>query len=129
MKHSRQSRSTAPPSRRLLATANAAKMFQHMEFCHQVLWPELDVQFVSVTDQVINTLVFFSRVSSAVGDLATLLISNKRKAPAQRTLSFTADSFPRLLSVSYSIDCPSFSVLRPACSTAVCGRTCPCRRL
>ena len=24
---------------------------QHMEFCHQVLWPELDVQFVSVTDQ------------------------------------------------------------------------------
>ena len=32
-------------------TANAAKVFQHMEFCHQVLWPELDVQFVSVTDQ------------------------------------------------------------------------------
>src|SRR6266446_7507977 len=31
-----------------------------MEFCHQVLWPELDVQFVSVTDQVINTLGFFS---------------------------------------------------------------------
>ena len=32
-------------------TANAAKVFQHMEFCHQVLWPESDVQFVSVTDQ------------------------------------------------------------------------------
>jgi heterotetrameric sarcosine oxidase alpha subunit len=32
-------------------TANAAKVFQHMEFCHQCLWPELDVQFVSVTDQ------------------------------------------------------------------------------
>jgi heterotetrameric sarcosine oxidase alpha subunit len=32
-------------------TASAAKVFQHMEFCHQVLWPELDVQFVSVTDQ------------------------------------------------------------------------------
>jgi hypothetical protein len=28
------------------------------------------------------------------------------------TLSFTTDSFPRLLSISYSIDCPSFSVLR-----------------
>ena len=26
------------------------------------------------------------------------------------TLSFTANSFPRLLSISYSIDCPSFSV-------------------
>ena len=25
-------------------TANAAPVLQHMEFCHQVLWPELDVQ-------------------------------------------------------------------------------------
>jgi len=32
-------------------TANAAKVMQHMEFCAQVLWPELDVQFASVTDQ------------------------------------------------------------------------------
>jgi sarcosine oxidase subunit alpha len=32
-------------------TANAAKVFQHLEFCHQWLWPELDVAFISVTDQ------------------------------------------------------------------------------
>jgi sarcosine oxidase subunit alpha len=32
-------------------TANAARVMQHLEFCHQVLWPELDVQIVSVTDQ------------------------------------------------------------------------------
>jgi len=32
-------------------TANAAKVFQHLEFARQVLWPELDVQLVSVTDQ------------------------------------------------------------------------------
>jgi len=32
-------------------TANAASVYQHMHFCHQVLWPELDVQFVSVSDQ------------------------------------------------------------------------------
>ncbi len=32
-------------------TANAARVYQHMQFCHQVLWPELDVQFVSVSDQ------------------------------------------------------------------------------
>ena len=31
-------------------TANAGRVFQHMQFCHQVLWPALDVQFVSVTD-------------------------------------------------------------------------------
>ena len=32
-------------------TANAGSVYQHMQFCHQVLWPELDVQFVSVSDQ------------------------------------------------------------------------------
>jgi sarcosine oxidase subunit alpha len=32
-------------------TANAAKVLQHMEFCHQWLWPQLDVQFGSVTEQ------------------------------------------------------------------------------
>jgi heterotetrameric sarcosine oxidase alpha subunit len=32
-------------------TANAGRVFQHMEYCHQVLWPELDVQFISATDQ------------------------------------------------------------------------------
>jgi sarcosine oxidase subunit alpha len=32
-------------------TANAAKVLQHMELCHQWLWPELDVQFSSVTEQ------------------------------------------------------------------------------
>ena len=31
-------------------TANAGKVMQHMEFCAQALWPELDVQFASVTD-------------------------------------------------------------------------------
>jgi len=32
-------------------TANGGKVMQHLEFCHQVLWPELDVQMVSVTEQ------------------------------------------------------------------------------
>ena len=32
-------------------TANAARVYQHMQFCHQVLWPDLDVQFTSVSDQ------------------------------------------------------------------------------
>jgi heterotetrameric sarcosine oxidase alpha subunit len=32
-------------------TANAGRVFQHMQFCLQVLWPELDVQFVSATDE------------------------------------------------------------------------------
>jgi sarcosine oxidase subunit alpha len=32
-------------------TANAGRVFQHMQFCRQVLWPDLDVAFVSATDQ------------------------------------------------------------------------------
>ena len=32
-------------------TAQAGPVMTHMEFCHQVLWPELDVHFVSVSDQ------------------------------------------------------------------------------
>jgi heterotetrameric sarcosine oxidase alpha subunit len=32
-------------------TANAGRVMQHLEFCRQVLWPELDVQLESVTEQ------------------------------------------------------------------------------
>jgi heterotetrameric sarcosine oxidase alpha subunit len=32
-------------------TAHAAKVMQHLEYCHQVLWPELDVRMISATDQ------------------------------------------------------------------------------
>ena len=28
-----------------------ARVFQHMQFCHQALWPQLDVQLVSATEQ------------------------------------------------------------------------------
>jgi sarcosine oxidase subunit alpha len=32
-------------------TANAPRFMQHLEFCHQVLWPTLDVQMVTVSEQ------------------------------------------------------------------------------
>ena len=32
-------------------TANAVKVMQHLEFCHQVIWPELDVQLASISEQ------------------------------------------------------------------------------
>jgi sarcosine oxidase subunit alpha len=32
-------------------TVNAAKVMQHLEFCHQVLWPDLDLQMASVSEQ------------------------------------------------------------------------------
>ena len=41
------------PDRYLMSTttANAGKVMQHLEHARQVLWPELDVQLVSVTEQ------------------------------------------------------------------------------
>ena len=32
-------------------TTNAARVLQHLEFCHQCLWPKLDVHMVSVTER------------------------------------------------------------------------------
>ncbi|MCF6273408.1 MAG: sarcosine oxidase subunit alpha family protein [Rhodobacteraceae bacterium] len=32
-------------------TANAGAVFRHLEFCHQCLWPDMDVNLISVTDQ------------------------------------------------------------------------------
>ncbi|MFD1300275.1 sarcosine oxidase subunit alpha family protein [Methylobacterium marchantiae] len=33
------------------STANAARVMQHLEFCRQWLWPELDLQMISVSEQ------------------------------------------------------------------------------
>ena len=32
-------------------TANAGAVFRHLEFCQQCLWPDMDVNLISVTDQ------------------------------------------------------------------------------
>ena len=32
-------------------TAKAVRVMQHLNYCHQVLWPELDVEMVSITEQ------------------------------------------------------------------------------
>ena len=46
-------------------TANAARVMQHMDYCAQVLWPELDVQFVSVTEQWAQVAVAGPRAASS----------------------------------------------------------------
>lgn len=38
-------------------TINAGKVMQHLEFCHQVLWPELDVRMVSISEQWAQAVV------------------------------------------------------------------------
>ena len=31
-------------------TVNAESVYRHLEFCHQCLWPQMDVQLISITD-------------------------------------------------------------------------------
>jgi len=50
-------------------TANAAKVMQHLEFCHQVLWPKLDVQMVSVTEQWAQFSVAGPRARELIGQV------------------------------------------------------------
>jgi sarcosine oxidase subunit alpha len=54
-------------------TANAAKVMQHLEHARQVLWPELDVQTVSVTEQWAQ----FSIAGPCARDLLARLLDGK----------------------------------------------------
>jgi methylglutamate dehydrogenase subunit C len=57
-------------------TANAGRVFQHMKYCHQVLWPELDVQFVSVTDEWAQFSVAGPRSRDTLAKIVDADISN-----------------------------------------------------
>jgi sarcosine oxidase subunit alpha len=50
-------------------TANAGKIFQHLEYCHQWLWPELDVCFSSATDQWAQIAVAGPRARATLAKL------------------------------------------------------------
>jgi methylglutamate dehydrogenase subunit C len=54
-------------------TAQAGRVMQHLEFCHQVLWPELDVQMVSVSEQWAQ----FSIAGPRSRDLLRKLVDDK----------------------------------------------------
>ena len=66
-------------------TANAARVMQHLEFCRQVLWPELDVQLVSVTEPVGAVL---GRRAAARATLLQKLVDAARRS-VQRGLSLS----------------------------------------
>jgi sarcosine oxidase subunit alpha len=51
-------------------TANAAKVSQHLEFCAQVLWPELDVRMTSVSEQWAQIAVAGPRSRDLIAKIA-----------------------------------------------------------
>jgi methylglutamate dehydrogenase subunit C len=85
-------------------TANAGKVMQHLAFCHQVLWPELDVQMVSVTEQWAQYAVAGPRsrelLQRLLGDAADL---SNEAFPYLACAGFRLGQIPlRLFRISFS---------------------------
>ena len=83
-------------------TANAQRFMQHLEFCHQVLWPELDVQMVSVSEQWAQFAVAGPRSRDVLSGLIDTDLSNAAFAHlAARSVQFCGIS-ARLFRLSFS---------------------------
>jgi heterotetrameric sarcosine oxidase alpha subunit len=84
-------------------TANAGKVMQHLEFCHQALWPKLDVQMISVTEQWSQYAVAGPRARQVLQKLVERDISNENfpfLAVADLTVAGRIPA--RLLRISFS---------------------------
>ncbi len=111
-------------------TGNAGRVFQHMQFCHQVLWPELDVQFVSATDQWAQFSIAGPKAREALRALVDAQCDISNEAfPYMAAGEITIDGCitARLYRISFSgelayeIGVPS-SIRRCACGPADAGR-------
>jgi methylglutamate dehydrogenase subunit C len=85
-------------------TVNAGKVMQHLEYAHQVLWPELDVQMVSVTEQWAQYAVAGPRsralLQTVLGDAIDL---SNEAFPYMGCAEFDLGDVPlRLFRVSFS---------------------------
>ena len=85
-------------------TLNAARVMQHLEFCHQVLWPELDVQMVSVTEQWAQYAIAGPRSRDVVAAVADQFELSNDAFPymAAAPLTVCGGTPARLFRVSFS---------------------------
>ena len=85
-------------------TANAGRVMQHLEFCHQVLWPDLDVQMVSVTEQWAQYAVAGPRSRELLqGLLAGIADLSDQSFPYLACAEFRIGKMPlRLFRISFS---------------------------
>jgi methylglutamate dehydrogenase subunit C len=86
-------------------TANAERIFQHMQFCHQVLWPDLDVQMVIATDQWAQFSVAGPRARNTLAALVDppFDIGNDAFAPlAVAEVTICGGTAARLYRISFS---------------------------
>jgi glycine cleavage system aminomethyltransferase T len=89
-------------------TANAVKVMQHLEFCLQVLWPSLDVQITSVSEQWAQMAIAGPRsrdLLRAVIDEGRDISDSAFPYLAARTISVGGGVEARLFRVSFSGEC------------------------
>ncbi len=84
-------------------TANAGPVLTHMEFCHQALWPDLDVQFSSVSDQWAQLAVAGPQARKTLQKLVEDDLSNEAfPFMAARAVTLTGGLKGRLFRISFS---------------------------
>jgi sarcosine oxidase subunit alpha len=94
------------PDRYLMTTttANAARVMSHIEFCHQALWPELDVQYASVTEQWAQMAVAGPQARATLQKVVDGIALNDETFPylAAKELSVNGGIPARLFRISFS---------------------------
>jgi len=85
-------------------TANAARVMSHMEFCHQALWPDLDVQYVSVTEQWAQMAVAGPKARATLQKIVDGVELNDTNFPylAAKEISILGGMMARLFRISFS---------------------------
>ncbi len=85
-------------------TANAAKVMSHIEFCHQALWPNLDVTCTSVTEQWAQMAIAGPKARATLQRLVDKLTLNDETCPYLAALPITirGGMEARLFRISFS---------------------------
>ena len=84
-------------------TENAAHVMQHLEYCHQIHWPDLELRFATVTESWAAFAVAgpnSRRVLAAV--LKKIDLSNKAFPPMSFAQATAAGATIRVMRISYS---------------------------
>ncbi len=85
-------------------TANAARVMSHMEFCHQALWPDLDVQYVSVTEQWAQMAIAGPKARATLQKIVDGVTLDDASFPylAAKPISILGGMTARLFRISFS---------------------------
>jgi sarcosine oxidase subunit alpha len=84
-------------------TANAARVMQHIDYCRQVLWPDLNVQAVSVTEQWAQFAVAGPQSRALLQRLLPDMDLSNEAFPFMSAAAFTWRGLPtRLFRLSFS---------------------------